>query len=80
MNRFPGIDTASLCSLADLYVKKGCRTGLPGWESIPALLKRFTNSGTVFTASCQLFFPDRIGQKTRDAVEKIRPLYEYIIY
>ncbi len=23
-----------------------CRTGPPGWESIPGLLKRFTNSGS----------------------------------
>jgi hypothetical protein len=30
--------------LAGPYVKKGCRTGLPGWESISGLLKRFTNS------------------------------------
>ncbi len=32
--------------------QKGCRTcvsgrtGLPGWESIPGLLKRFTNTGS----------------------------------
>ncbi len=28
------------------YGKKGCRTGPPGWESIPGLHKRFTNSGS----------------------------------
>jgi hypothetical protein len=29
------------------FVKKGYRTGPPGWESITGLLKRFTNSGSV---------------------------------
>ncbi len=29
-----------------VYVKYGCRSGQPGWESIPGLLKRFTNSGS----------------------------------
>jgi len=24
----------------------GCRIGPPGWESIPGLLKRFTNTGS----------------------------------
>ncbi len=28
------------------YDKKGYRTGAPGWESIPELLKRFTNTGS----------------------------------
>jgi hypothetical protein len=45
-NRFQEIDSASLCSLAVRYVKKGCRTGPPGWESIPRLLKRFTNTSS----------------------------------
>jgi hypothetical protein len=34
-----GIDSARLCSLAGRYVKKGCVTGPPGWESIPASYK-----------------------------------------
>jgi len=34
--------------LAGRYVKKGCHTGPPGWESITGLLKRFPNSGTEF--------------------------------
>jgi hypothetical protein len=38
------IDSASLCSLGGRYVKQGCRSGPRGWESIPELLKRFTNS------------------------------------
>jgi hypothetical protein len=80
MNRFPGIDSASLCSRADQYVKKGCRTGLPGWESIPALPIRFTNSGSVFTASCQLFFADRIDQKNSGRCRKDSALYECNIY
>ncbi len=33
--------------LAGRYVKQGCRTA--SWESIPGLLKRFTNSGSVRT-------------------------------
>jgi hypothetical protein len=37
-----------LCTLAGRYVEKGCRTGPPCWESIPELLKRFTNSGVVY--------------------------------
>jgi hypothetical protein len=40
--RSPGIDSASLCSMTG---REGRRTGPPGWESIPGLLKRFTNSG-----------------------------------
>ncbi len=33
--------------MAGRYVKQGCRTGPPGWESIPGLLKkRFTNTGS----------------------------------
>jgi hypothetical protein len=33
--------SASLCAWrAGRYVKQGCRTGPPGWESIPELLKR----------------------------------------
>ncbi len=31
--------------MAGRYDKQGCCTGLPGWESIPGLLKRFTNTG-----------------------------------
>ncbi len=46
-NRFRGIDFASLCSLADRYDKKGCRTGPPGWESILGLLKSSTNTASV---------------------------------
>ncbi len=45
-NRFWGIDSASLCSLAGRYDKKGCRTGPPGRESIPGLLERFTSTGS----------------------------------
>ncbi len=33
-------------SLAGRYNKYGGRTGPPGWESIPGLLKRFTNTGS----------------------------------
>ena len=43
--RRPGIDSASLCSMAGRYEKQGCCTDPPGWESIPGLLKRFTNTG-----------------------------------
>jgi len=39
----PGIDSASLCSLAR---KLGSRTGPTGWESIPVLLKRSTNTSS----------------------------------
>ncbi len=41
MNRFQGIDSASLCSLSGRYVKQGCCTGPPILESIPGLFKRF---------------------------------------
>ncbi len=45
--RSPGIDTASLCILSGRwYVKWGFRTGPLGCESIPALLKMFTNTGS----------------------------------
>jgi hypothetical protein len=51
--RSPGIDSQKSIPLA--YVawragttKKGCRTGPPGWESIPGLLKRSTNTGSVW--------------------------------
>ncbi len=41
--RGPGIDSASLCiwrvGATNKYV---CRTGPPGWDSSPGLLKRFT--------------------------------------
>ncbi len=58
----PGIDSkesippayAASC-LADRYVKKGCRTGPPGWEPIAELLKSFTNTSSV---SGQLFKDD----------------------
>ncbi len=46
-NQFRGIKSASL---AGRYFKKGCRTGLPGWESIPGLHKRSTNTGSVIHA------------------------------
>jgi hypothetical protein len=46
---FLGIDSASLCSLAGRYDNPICRTGQPGWESIPGLLKRFANTGSVLT-------------------------------
>ncbi len=42
-NRFQGIDSASQAGRYDIY---GCLTGPPGWESIPGLLKRFTNTGS----------------------------------
>jgi hypothetical protein len=45
-NRFRGIDFANLCSLTGRYEKQGCRTGPPGWKSIPGLLKRSSNTGT----------------------------------
>jgi hypothetical protein len=35
-------------SLAGRYVKVGCGTGPPGWESILGSFKRFTNSGSEF--------------------------------
>jgi hypothetical protein len=48
-NRFQGIDSASLCSLWWASIRQmGCRSVPPGWESIPGLLKRFTNSGSVY--------------------------------
>ncbi len=40
-----GIDSADLCSMAGRYDEQGVRTGPPGQESIPGLLKRFTNTG-----------------------------------
>ncbi len=46
-NRVRGIDSDSLCSLASRYDKKSCRTGPPFWKSIPGLLKRSTNTGSV---------------------------------
>jgi hypothetical protein len=54
-NRFQGIDSASPCSLAGRYVKWGCRTGPPGWESIPGLLKRFANTGSCRAGTTTLF-------------------------
>jgi hypothetical protein len=35
---FQGIDSVRLCGLPGRYVKYGCRTGPPGWESIPEKL------------------------------------------
>ncbi len=46
LRRPGGIDSSSLCSLAGRYDKQGCRNGPPGLESIPGLLKRFTNTGS----------------------------------
>jgi hypothetical protein len=54
--RFRGIDSASLCSLATRYDKLCCCTGPTGWESIPGLIKRFTNTGSGFTGSRNRFF------------------------
>ncbi len=55
-NRLRGINFASLCSLAGRYDKLGFRTAPPYWESIPGLLKRFTNSGSetssLYSRSC----------------------------
>jgi hypothetical protein len=53
--RSPGIDSAKLFSLAGNYVKKSCRTLPPGWESIPGLLKRFTNTGSDTLAQFLLY-------------------------
>jgi hypothetical protein len=44
--RRTGVDSTNLCSMAGQYVKQGCRTCPPDWESISGLLKRFTNSGS----------------------------------
>jgi hypothetical protein len=38
-NRFRGIDSASLCSLADRYDKRGCRTARPGENRFQGSLK-----------------------------------------
>ena len=43
------MDSASLCRLAGRYDKEGCSLGSPGWESIPGLHKRFTNTGSEFS-------------------------------
>ncbi len=37
--------TASLCSLSGRYVIKSCRTGPPGWKSIPGLFKQIYKYG-----------------------------------
>ncbi len=42
--RSPGIDSASLCSLAARYVGMSYRPA--GWKSIPGLLERFKNTGS----------------------------------
>jgi hypothetical protein len=49
-NQYKEIDSASLCSLPGRCDKLGCRTGPPGWESIPMLLKMFTNTGSLPTS------------------------------
>jgi hypothetical protein len=56
-NRFQGIDFTRLCSLAGRYryVKSGCRSDPPGWESIPGLLKRFANSGSEHTGTTKIY-------------------------
>jgi hypothetical protein len=41
-----GTDSASLCSLACLYVKQGFCTGPSGWEPIPERLKRVKNTSS----------------------------------
>jgi hypothetical protein len=41
------LENIKIRALAVRYVKEGCRTGPPGWESIPGLLKSFTNTGSV---------------------------------
>jgi hypothetical protein len=58
-NRFLGIDSAILCSLAGWYDEWGCRTGPQGWESIPGLLKRSseTVSGRAGTTTLFLLGP-----------------------
>ncbi len=45
MNRFRGVESISLCILADRYNKQGCRTDPPGWKSIPGLLKKVFKNG-----------------------------------
>jgi len=48
-NRFLGIDSASLHSLAGQYVKKGYRTSTPGWEAFPlGCLKGLQRRALVF--------------------------------
>ncbi len=51
-----GNRSASLCSQAGRYVTWGCRTGPSGWESIPGLLERFTNTGSVECRVQVLYF------------------------
>ncbi len=46
-NRFEGLDFRGICSLVGRYLK-GSRTGPPGWQSIPRLLKRSKNTGSVW--------------------------------
>jgi hypothetical protein len=50
-NRFREIDFFSLRSLPGRYDKEGCRNGPLGCESIPSLLKMFTNTGSVCKAT-----------------------------
>ncbi len=54
--RSPGIDSEE--SIPPAYVAwragttyRGCRTVPSGWDSIPGLLKRFTNTGSVCMGS-----------------------------
>jgi hypothetical protein len=62
--RSQGIDSASLCSLAGRYAKQGCRSDPPGWESIPGLLKRFTNSCSGSRFNRHLAFRSRYGRQS----------------
>jgi hypothetical protein len=57
-------DFVILCSLAGRYDKSGCRTGPPGWESIPGLLKRFTNMLSGLLKCLPIFTSKRIKQET----------------
>ncbi len=43
----PGIASKESIPPDYRYVKQSCSTGPPGWESIPGLLKRSTNTGSV---------------------------------
>ncbi len=43
-------------SLAGRYVKQGCRTGPLGWESMPGLIKRCTNTASVSYKDTKLLY------------------------
>ncbi len=49
--RSPGIDSSESTSPANVAWHTGLSYHPPGWESIPGLLKRFTNTGSVFQCS-----------------------------